>query len=376
MSRLLLWWPRVRSDRGSGAIEAAVLAPPLLLLIGLAIVGGRIQVAGWAIEAAAHDAARAASIARTEADARVRALAAANATLQQDGLHCARLDIELDTSGFAVPVGLPATVTATLTCVVDFSDLVADGLPGSRTLTATFTSSLDTFRSRALGFANSGASSATNPSDRSFVAADAGVQMHVVAAVGMDGIAAFGAFQLESGFDGDAAGGVVAGRVAQVQAVEAGLAERPGADGCQRAGSHACSTGGGEHPVATPCDAVIEIQACQGDASEHPIAAVGYRPARAFFLFPALAVSLEPVLHLGLGCGLAGVPVLDRRVLVGGEEDRRVGRLPGAQDDAARCGKDGLRACGEGSGRDGGRGGQRRSHDLILPSARGAGGGR
>jgi len=69
------------------AIEAAVLSPPLLLLIGLAIVGGRIQVAGWAIESAAHDAARAASIARTKADARVRALAAANATLQQNGLR-------------------------------------------------------------------------------------------------------------------------------------------------------------------------------------------------------------------------------------------------------------------------------------------------
>jgi hypothetical protein len=31
---------------------------------------------------------------------------------------------------------------------VDFSDLVGDGLPGSKTLTATFVSALDTFRTR------------------------------------------------------------------------------------------------------------------------------------------------------------------------------------------------------------------------------------
>jgi len=36
----------------------------------------------------------------------------------------------------------------TVTCVVDFSDLVADGLPGSRTLNASFVSVLDSFRTR------------------------------------------------------------------------------------------------------------------------------------------------------------------------------------------------------------------------------------
>jgi Flp pilus assembly protein TadG len=140
-------WRR-RDERGSAAIEAAILAPPLLVLIGLAIVGGRIQIAGGAIEAAAHDAARAASISRTAGQARTSAYAAAGATLGQQGLHCANLAVLVDTSGFAVPVGQPATVAVTVTCVVDFSDLVADGLPGSRTLNATFVSVLDTFRTR------------------------------------------------------------------------------------------------------------------------------------------------------------------------------------------------------------------------------------
>ncbi len=143
-------WPwRRPGERGSAAIEAAILAPPLLVLIGLAIVGGRIQVAGGAIEGAAHDAARAASISRTAGEAHANALAAAGATLGQQGLHCASLTVAVNTAGFAVPVGEPATVSATVTCVVDFSDLAgADGLPGAKTLTASFVSALDTFRTR------------------------------------------------------------------------------------------------------------------------------------------------------------------------------------------------------------------------------------
>jgi Flp pilus assembly protein TadG len=150
------YWPswcrpkaRLERDRGSAAIEAAVLAPALLALIGVAIVGGRIQVSGGAIETAAHDAARAASISRTADQARANAYTAADATLTQAGLHCARLTVTVDTSGFAIPVGQPATVTADVECVVDFADLVpVDGLPGRKTLRATFTSVLDTFRAR------------------------------------------------------------------------------------------------------------------------------------------------------------------------------------------------------------------------------------
>jgi Flp pilus assembly protein TadG len=142
------WVRHRRDERGSAAIEAAILAPPLLVLIGLAIVGGRIQIAGGAIEAAAHDAARAASISRTAGQAQTSAYAAAGATLGQQGLHCANLAVQVDTAGFAVPVGQPATVAVTVSCVVDFSDLVADGLPGSKTLNASFVSVLDTFRTR------------------------------------------------------------------------------------------------------------------------------------------------------------------------------------------------------------------------------------
>lgn len=134
-------------DEGSATIEAVIIAVPLGTLISLAIIGGRIQVAGGVVEAASHDAARAASISRTAAVAQANARAAARDTLDQQGLHCASLTVAVNTAGFAVPVGEPATVSATVTCVVDFHDIV-NGIPGSRTMTSTFVSVLDTFRTR------------------------------------------------------------------------------------------------------------------------------------------------------------------------------------------------------------------------------------
>ena len=41
-----------------------------------------------------------------------------------------------------------ASVTATVTCVVNLSDVAVPGLPGTRTITATMSSPLDTYRER------------------------------------------------------------------------------------------------------------------------------------------------------------------------------------------------------------------------------------
>jgi hypothetical protein len=48
--------------------------------------------------------------------------------------------VTVDTAGFAAPVGTPATVTATVRCVVNLADLAVPGVPGTRTVTATATS--------------------------------------------------------------------------------------------------------------------------------------------------------------------------------------------------------------------------------------------
>ncbi|HEY5275589.1 MAG TPA: TadE/TadG family type IV pilus assembly protein, partial [Coriobacteriia bacterium] len=56
-------------ERGSAAIETAVGVPAFLLFIALIIGAGRIAIARQAVEAAAAEGARSASIERTQAAA-------------------------------------------------------------------------------------------------------------------------------------------------------------------------------------------------------------------------------------------------------------------------------------------------------------------
>lgn len=135
-------------DRGSVALELTVLTPGLLLLIAMVIVAGRVSLAGAAVDGAARDASREASIARTAPAATREATAAATATLARQGLQCARMDVSVDTSGFRVPVGSPASTSATVRCTVRLSDVGIAGLPGTRTVQASFTSPLDRYRAR------------------------------------------------------------------------------------------------------------------------------------------------------------------------------------------------------------------------------------
>jgi len=129
------------------ALEAVILAPALLAMLALAIVVMRVEVARQAVESAVHDGARAASI-EDSGDVAARAAdATVKARLVPSHL-CRTLDVAVDTAGFAVPVGQPATVSVTVTCVADFSDVAIPGMPGSTTITETFVSALDQYRVR------------------------------------------------------------------------------------------------------------------------------------------------------------------------------------------------------------------------------------
>ena len=89
------------------------------------------------------------AVTKTQApDAIDAAQSGAARTLAAQGLQCTTTTVALDTSGFATPPGLSATVTATVSCPVRLSDLSVPGLPGTRTVSHTATSSLDTFRER------------------------------------------------------------------------------------------------------------------------------------------------------------------------------------------------------------------------------------
>ncbi|MFD5445701.1 TadE family protein [Streptomyces tendae] len=137
------------SDKGSVAIEAAIVIPPLIMFLCLALAGGRLVTSGAKIDAAAEDAAREASIHRTAASARTAAQAAAAESLDDQGITCASSSVAIDTSGLSVPVGQVGTVTVTVTCTVNLSDLLLPGVPGAKSLTSTATSVVDAFRSRA-----------------------------------------------------------------------------------------------------------------------------------------------------------------------------------------------------------------------------------
>jgi Flp pilus assembly protein TadG len=143
-------------DRGSASLEFVIIGPALLLVLGVLVFAGQVAIAEQTVHAAAADAARAASISRTRGTAGSEARAAANSTLTSRNLDCSSISVSVNTSGFGTAVGTPATVSATVTCSVHLSDLSVPGIPGSKTVTATVRSPLDTYRARTSGFINLG----------------------------------------------------------------------------------------------------------------------------------------------------------------------------------------------------------------------------
>ncbi|WP_257156007.1 TadE/TadG family type IV pilus assembly protein [Streptomyces sp. Ru87] len=145
--------PRTRKDRqrGSAAVELVLVTPLLVLLLLVVVALGLLVDARLVVTDAAHQAARAASLARTETAARLQAQRAAGAALREAGAACTTPRVRLSTDGLAPGT----TVTAHVSCTADLSGLTRTGLPGHVTLTGTAFSVIDTFRSRALGATHS-----------------------------------------------------------------------------------------------------------------------------------------------------------------------------------------------------------------------------
>jgi Flp pilus assembly protein TadG len=137
-----------RDERGSAAIEAAIGVPAFTLFVGLIIFGGRTATTHQALESAAADAARSASIERAAPAAQQAAEQAARSSLSNQQIHCLSIDVTVDASGFQTAVGQDANVAVTVTCRLDLSDLAVPGVPGNRTLHATVSSPIDTWRER------------------------------------------------------------------------------------------------------------------------------------------------------------------------------------------------------------------------------------
>ena len=137
-----------RDEKGSAAIEAAIGVPAFGLFVAMIIMGGRVEVAQQSVEAAAFEAARAASIERTQQEAITVGKSAASDSLKDQNVHCTITDIIISAAAFNAPLGTTGQVTATVTCRVDLSDLTLPGVPGHRVITATATSPIDAYRER------------------------------------------------------------------------------------------------------------------------------------------------------------------------------------------------------------------------------------
>lgn len=137
-------------DRGSMSVELVVIAPALVLLLLLVGAGGRWVESHGAIDGAARDAARAASIARTQGDAVTLAQQAADADLASSG-WCDAGTTNVGVTGF--PAGTQVTpgiadVTVTVTCSVNMSPFTALGFSAASPVTGTAVAPLDPYMCR------------------------------------------------------------------------------------------------------------------------------------------------------------------------------------------------------------------------------------
>lgn len=119
-------------ERGSASIELVLITPVLIMFLLLVVGLGRLALAKQEVTAAAHDAARAASLERDTTAAAGKGRAAAERALSDRGMSCASLSVGVDTSSYRSG----GQVRAEVVCVAALGDLALSGLPGSKTYRA------------------------------------------------------------------------------------------------------------------------------------------------------------------------------------------------------------------------------------------------
>lgn len=129
-------------DGGSASTELVLVTPLLVALLLFVVYGGRLAHARLGVESAAHQAARAATLARSGATAETDAQSTAKVALAAEHLTCGDLRVSVDTASFRAG----GSVTVTVTCRVDNTDLSGLGLPGSVDVAASASSPVDSWR--------------------------------------------------------------------------------------------------------------------------------------------------------------------------------------------------------------------------------------
>ncbi len=128
-------------ESGSASLELALVTPVLLLLLLFITALGRLGATRSQIDAAAAQAARAASIGRTATDATAQARESLSAATSA-GLPCTETATGVDVSRFG-PGGL---VVVELTCRIELSAVSGIAIPGSKLLQSRAVAVVDAFR--------------------------------------------------------------------------------------------------------------------------------------------------------------------------------------------------------------------------------------
>ena len=132
---------RWRSGDGTLAVEAAIVAPLLLMLMLLVVYAGRAASTDADVRSAAARAARAASLTADATSAEMAATEIATANLATAGIACRTTDIAV-----VADIRAGGTVTVQVGCEVSNTDLAMLAVPGTRWSTATATQVVDTYR--------------------------------------------------------------------------------------------------------------------------------------------------------------------------------------------------------------------------------------
>lgn len=116
--------------------------PVLVLLLALAVAGGRTAGAQAMVDGAATSAAQAAALAQDPGQAQAAADSTVQAALQQAGSDCANSQVNVDTSQFHAG----GTVTVSVTCQFSLSGLSLLPL-SSNQVTGSAVSPIEPYRS-------------------------------------------------------------------------------------------------------------------------------------------------------------------------------------------------------------------------------------
>lgn len=132
--------PLRRRERGSMSVEVVLMVPILVMFTLLVLAGGRYVAVRADIDAAARDAARAASFERSEPAARAAALAAANASDVDDSFSTCAVE------GIDGSFEAGGVISVTVRCTVSNRGLGLVGLTGSRDFTSSSSAPIDQYR--------------------------------------------------------------------------------------------------------------------------------------------------------------------------------------------------------------------------------------